>query len=329
MSNKCIQNLEAANSRKKRRLVSSQQDAASQFLDLEAQQFDSSKEENSDDNSSIDGFIDDSTHPRPSLTSSVLSRLIIPNPHPDLCLAAVIARYEARRMREEREGYEMSTGDEEDNEDLEETTVLADTAWSSLVSEANPLWRVRVHEGDERKGYWLICEHLQAREHLDKAIGFIYPPSRPLWLLLEANSHIVIHEACRNSTSGSAGKRSLNNSLSLTPLAGAGYVAPLVRRYAGDLALLRDTKQWPMVEICLVPWLRHATKVFDKLVEGEYRVETRHEPWLVHPDWIGHRPGGVELAHPGKSAYLESKDVLESTPSPSTAKNCTWDMLLH
>ncbi|KAK2464086.1 hypothetical protein APHAL10511_003916 [Amanita phalloides] len=118
-SNKRIQNLEAANSRKKHRLVSSQQDAASQFLDLEAQQFDSSKEENSDDNSSINGFIDDSTHPRPSLTSSVPSRLIIPNPRPDSHLAVVIARYEARRMREEREGYEMSTGDEEDNEDLE------------------------------------------------------------------------------------------------------------------------------------------------------------------------------------------------------------------
>ncbi|KAK2463723.1 hypothetical protein APHAL10511_004474 [Amanita phalloides] len=299
-------------------------DATRQFLDLEAQHNDYSKADSEDGESFLnDNFLDDTTRPMTSSTSSGPLRQVISeapsdthlagvithyendinslmstsvasthglqNRLSDMHLAVVIARYEAHRIREESEG-EQSPMDGEGNEDnTEDIDKIVGAAWSSLMCDDNPLWRVRVKVSRN--------DHSPCLAQIISEGRFIYKPMKPLWILIEANSHTVVHEACLNLSTFphpldiapipaeqhhewvNWGSKQPQEALVDSPrwcrlwkgaLLKKKKIAPLVRRYAGNLALLCNTEQWPMVKICLIPWLQHAMKVFDELVEGEY-----------------------------------------------------------
>ncbi|KAF8328620.1 hypothetical protein F5887DRAFT_924204 [Amanita rubescens] len=298
-------------SRKKRKLMLNVRD----FLDVEASEDESLDEEESENESSVPGFSDESdTSARDgylgrgtSLTTPVGDGLTL-----DDRMTSIINRYEAAADAQDRRkpGFEN-----------EEVAALAER-FQRIPTDSDPFfWRVRVQDGSEEETFWTLQDRLRALPGLAYAI--VLPPRGRMWIGVESVSRTNVEELCKNLStirhpleillvpvdkrvgwlnwhpksrclrSPSWGRLQKHSKL------GELDVDSDLMKYAGDLAFVLNAESESTVVICLVPRLlvKNGIHASGDMNEDERKRPRRKRlPRLLHPKAIGDHTEIMEIA---------------------------------
>ncbi|KAF8318845.1 hypothetical protein F5887DRAFT_1166918 [Amanita rubescens] len=251
-------------SRKKRKLMLNVRD----FLDVEASEDESLDEEESENESSVPGFSDESdTSARDgylgrgtSLTTPVGDGLTL-----DDRMTSIINRYEAAADAQDRRepGFEN-----------EEVAALAER-FQRIPTDSDPFfWRVRVQDGSEEETFWTLQDRLRALPGLAYAI--VLPPRGRMWIGVESISRTNVEELCKNLST-------IRHPLEI-------LLVPVNERVAESEST---------VVICLVPRLlvKNGIHASGDMNEDERKRPRRKRlPRLLHPKAIGDHTEIMEIA---------------------------------